>query len=53
MSHKTANPVMCRIEAGDLPEVRTVLDGRGMLDAADWPGVTVVPLGGGGATYRS
>ena len=41
-----------RFSPGDLPEVRTVLDGRGMLDTADWPGVTVVSLGGG-ATYRS
>ncbi len=41
-----------RFSPGDLPGVRTVLDGRGMLDAADWPGVTVVSLGGG-ATYRS
>jgi nucleotide sugar dehydrogenase len=32
----------------DLPGVTVVLDGRGVLDAARWPGVTVVRLGGGG-----
>ncbi len=32
----------------DLPGVRVVLDGRGVLDPDRWPGVTVVRLGGGG-----
>ncbi len=32
----------------DLPGVRVLLDGRGVLDAARWPGVSVVRLGGGG-----
>lgn len=31
-----------------LPGVGVVLDGRGVLDAARWPGVTLVRLGGGG-----
>lgn len=31
----------------DLPGVRTVLDGRAVLDPARWPGVTVLTLGGG------
>jgi nucleotide sugar dehydrogenase len=31
----------------DLPGVRTVLDGRAILDPARWPGVAVVRLGGG------
>ncbi|MGD9526932.1 MAG: hypothetical protein AB7V44_09095, partial [Pseudonocardia sp.] len=34
----------------DLPGVRTVLDGRAVLDPDRWPGVTVVRLGGGEAT---
>ncbi len=37
----------------DLPGVRTVLDGRGVLDPARWPEVTVVRLGGGDALRRS
>ncbi len=37
----------------DLPGVRTVLDGRGVLDPARWPEVTVVRLGGGDALARS
>jgi nucleotide sugar dehydrogenase len=32
----------------DLPGVRVVLDGRGVLDPERWPAVTVVRLGGGG-----
>jgi nucleotide sugar dehydrogenase len=36
----------------DLPGVTVLLDGRGVLDAARWPGVTVVRLGGGGAPDR-
>lgn len=31
----------------DVPGVRTVLDGRAVLDPARWPGVTVLRLGGG------
>jgi hypothetical protein len=33
----------------DLPEVRTVLDGRGILVTSDWPGVRVVALSTGAA----
>jgi UDP-N-acetyl-D-mannosaminuronate dehydrogenase len=32
----------------DLPGVRVVLDGRGVLDPDRWPEVTVIRLGGGG-----
>jgi nucleotide sugar dehydrogenase len=32
----------------DLPGVRVVLDGRGMLDRARWPGVSVLSIGRGG-----
>jgi nucleotide sugar dehydrogenase len=31
----------------DLPGVRVLLDGRGVLDPSRWPGVAVVRLGGG------
>ncbi len=31
----------------DLPGVRTVIDGRGVLDVANWPGVTLRVLGRG------
>ncbi len=33
------------LTAPDLPGVRVVLDGRGVLDPARWPGVTIVTLG--------
>jgi nucleotide sugar dehydrogenase len=33
---------------GDLPGVKVVLDGRGVLDPARWPGVSVLSLGRGG-----
>jgi UDP-N-acetyl-D-mannosaminuronate dehydrogenase len=36
-----------------LPGVTVVLDGRGMLSGADWPGVAVVRLGSGDAVRRS
>lgn len=36
----------------DLPGARIVLDGRGVLDPARWPGVTVVRLGAGDAHGR-
>ena len=32
---------------GDLPGVKVVLDGRGVLDHARWPGVSVLSLGRG------
>jgi UDP-N-acetyl-D-mannosaminuronate dehydrogenase len=36
-----------RFAPEDLPGVTVLLDGRGVLDAARWPGVTVLTLGGG------
>lgn len=36
----------------DLPGVRVILDGRGVLDAANWAGVEIVTLGGGGVSHQ-
>lgn len=41
-----------RYTPDDLPGVRVVLDGRGVLDATNWPGVDVITLGGGAPTYH-
>jgi UDP-N-acetyl-D-mannosaminuronate dehydrogenase len=35
------------LTATDLPGVRTVVDGRGVLDAANWPDVTLRVVGRG------
>ena len=37
-----------RFSPADLPGVTVLLDGRGVVDAARWPGVAVLVLGGGG-----
>ena len=39
--------------AADVPGVRAVVDGRGALDAARFPGVPVRRLGGGQASAES
>jgi len=36
------------LAASDLPGVRTILDGRNVLDHTLWPGVTIITLGQGG-----
>jgi nucleotide sugar dehydrogenase len=36
-----------KVTPGDLPGVKVVLDGRGVLDPARWPGVSVLSVGRG------
>jgi nucleotide sugar dehydrogenase len=45
------HPEYRELGPADLPGVRTLLDGRAMLDTDRWPGVTVLAPGGSG--YRS
>jgi nucleotide sugar dehydrogenase len=42
---QTDHAEYAELDGGFLPEVRTVVDGRGVLDPARWPGVTVAVLG--------
>ncbi len=44
---QTDHPQYRTLSAADLPGVRTVVDGRAVLDPARWPGVTLRVLGRG------
>jgi len=44
---QTDHPQYRTLSSTDLPGVRTVVDGRGVLDPARWPGVTLRVLGRG------
>ena len=41
-----------RYTPDDLPGVRLLLDGRGVLNPGNWPGVAVITLGGGESAYH-
>ena len=40
------------LRPADLPGVRTILDGRGVLDAGDWPGSRLVQIGRAGTIVK-
>ena len=43
------HPEYLALTPADLPGVRAFVDGRGVIDAANWPGVTFLRLGDGEA----
>jgi hypothetical protein len=43
------HPEYLALTPADLPGIRAFVDGRGVIDAAAWPGVTFLRLGDGEA----
>jgi UDP-N-acetyl-D-mannosaminuronate dehydrogenase len=43
------HPEYLALTPADLPGIRAFVDGRGVIDGADWPGVTFLRLGDGEA----